>query len=271
MDLKVLEVNGALARRGIVPAASGSGEVRFADVFSAALSKGETGYDGYFDAAAARYQVPVELLKAVGKVESAFTADAVSPCGAQGIMQLMPGTARALGVEDPFDPGQNIMGGAKFIRQMLDRFDGDVSLALAAYNAGPGAVERNNGAPSYTRGYIAKVLDNVGNFSGASGNGAVVNLAGRTDIGYGQRLGESVTQFDLSSAQGFYLSPERERPALDFDFSADMDAQELEKLTDVIEKAFASGGTLSQEAVRILIGQRLFQSLEEDDEEEKFL
>jgi hypothetical protein len=110
--------------------------------------------------AARKYNLPGKLIESVIQAESGFRVDAVSPAGAQGLMQLMPGTAKELGVDDPFDARQNIDGGAAYLRQMLDRFDGDVKLALAAYNAGPGTVEKYNGNVPYreTQNYIERVL-----------------------------------------------------------------------------------------------------------------
>ena len=113
--------------------------------------------------AAKKYDLPAKLIHSMIQAESGFQPDAVSPAGAQGLMQLMPATARDLGVNDPFDVEQNIDGGAKYIRQMLDRFDGDIKLALAAYNAGPGTVARYNGDVPYreTRQYIQRVLSGM--------------------------------------------------------------------------------------------------------------
>lgn len=115
--------------------------------------------------AASRYNLSPDLLRSVIRAESAFQTDAVSSAGAQGLMQLMPGTAKELGVSDPFDVRQNIDGGARYLRRMLDRFDGDIKLALSAYNAGPGAVEKYEGEVPYaeTRAYVKRVLRFVGN------------------------------------------------------------------------------------------------------------
>ena len=122
-----------------------------------------TPYAGLIDAAAARTGVPADLIAAVARQESGFDPRAVSPAGAQGLMQLMPGTARGLGVADPFDPAQAIDGGARLLRSLLDRF-GRTDLALAAYNAGPGAVTRYGGIPPYpeTQRYVRSVLAMVG-------------------------------------------------------------------------------------------------------------
>jgi soluble lytic murein transglycosylase-like protein len=110
--------------------------------------------------AAAKYSLPIGLITAVVRAESNFQANAVSRAGAKGLMQLMPATAKDLGVTDIFDIEQNIDGGSKYLRWMLDRFGGNVRKALAAYNAGPGAVIKYNGQVPYpeTRQYVNRVL-----------------------------------------------------------------------------------------------------------------
>ncbi len=125
----------------------------------AAAAGGPTAYDGLIADAAARHGVDPALLKGLIKQESGFDPNAGSRAGARGLCQLMPGTAAGLGVSDPTDPAQAIEGGAKYLRQQLDAFGGDVSLALAAYNAGPGAVRRHGGVPPYaeTQAYVRQV------------------------------------------------------------------------------------------------------------------
>ena len=128
----------------------------------------------FFEEASALYQIPSKLLRAVAKAESGFNPKAVSKAGAMGVMQLMPGTARSLGVSDPYNARQNILGGAKYLKQNLDRFGGDVSLALAAYNAGPNSVTKYGGIPPYkeTQNYVKKIMADY------TGNNTI--LAGRT-------------------------------------------------------------------------------------------
>jgi soluble lytic murein transglycosylase-like protein len=116
-------------------------------------------YDHIIQEAAATYHVDPDLIRAVIRAESGFDPAARSAAGAEGLMQLMPFLSRELGVKDPFDPRDNIFGGTKYLGLMLQRCAGDVSLALASYNAGPRAVRRHKGIPPYkeTRGYVRKI------------------------------------------------------------------------------------------------------------------
>lgn len=121
-------------------------------------------YDPLLRAAAERYSLPFALVKAVALVESHLNPLAVSHKGAQGIMQLMPQTAQSLQVNDPFDPIQNIDGGARLLRRLLDQYDGELTLALAAYNAGEGAVTKyGNVIPPYreTQDYVRRVQGHI--------------------------------------------------------------------------------------------------------------
>jgi soluble lytic murein transglycosylase len=117
-------------------------------------------WDGVIRRAADEHGVDPGLVKAVIHAESAFDSDAVSGAGARGLMQLMPRTARALGVDDPFDAWQNIDGGTRHLGYLIERYNGDLQLALAAYNAGGRAVSRFGGIPPYeeTRKYVKRVL-----------------------------------------------------------------------------------------------------------------
>lgn len=121
--------------------------------------KGDEAYDLYILSAAKRYDMDPAVIKAVIMAESGFNPQAVSRVGARGLMQLMPLTASSLGVEDPLDPRANIMGGTKYLKNLLRRFNNDLELALAAYNAGSRSVRKHKGIPPFkaTRRYIAKI------------------------------------------------------------------------------------------------------------------
>jgi len=134
----------------------------FLDRVSKRISK----YQSDIENASIKYNIPQELIKAVITTESAGKFDARSSVGAKGLMQLMDGTAKDLGVNNSFDPSQNIMGGSSYLRQMLDKYDGNVKFALAAYNAGPGNVDKYNGIPPFrqTQNYVNKVLNYMNKF-----------------------------------------------------------------------------------------------------------
>jgi soluble lytic murein transglycosylase-like protein len=121
-------------------------------------------YDAFIEVVARENGLAPELVKAVAHAESGFDPDAVSPKGALGIMQLMPATARRYGVRNAFDPLENLRAGAMHLRDLLDEFDGNVKLALAAYNAGSGAVRRHGGVPAYreTQEYVRKIESTLG-------------------------------------------------------------------------------------------------------------
>jgi len=137
---------------------------------SGTTSGGTTDFESEIDAAATSNGIDPALLKGLVQQESGFDPNARSGAGAVGLTQLMPGTAASLGVTDPTNPAQSLQAGARYLREQLDRFGGDERLALAAYNAGPGAVAKYGGVPPYaeTQGYVNKVLANAASYRGAT-------------------------------------------------------------------------------------------------------
>ena len=143
-----------------------------ADAGATAAPQGK--FDRLITEAATTYGVDVDLIRAVIKAESNFNPRARSPVGAEGLMQLMPALQKDFGITDPFDPRQNVMGGVRYLRRLLDMHGGNVALALASYNAGPGNVARYGGIPPFreTRNYVKKIQ---GFWASMSGDGTATN------------------------------------------------------------------------------------------------
>lgn len=144
--------------------------------------------ESIFAGAAKEFGINENFLKAVAKAESGFDPDAISGCGAQGIMQLMPFTSESYGVTDPFDAKQNIYAGAQLLSELLDNYNGNATLALAAYNAGSGSVQKYGGVPPYdeTVNYINKINDILG--GSLAGDSKTIDGASTTDFSVAQNV-----------------------------------------------------------------------------------
>ena len=200
------------------------------------ISSGSESLDDIFNEVSNEYGVNVNLLKAVAKAESDFDTEAVSYCGAQGIMQP---TAESLGVEDPFDARQNITGGAKMLAYLLDDYNGNVTLALAAYNAGSGSVSKYGGVPPYkeTLGYIDRINDILG--GALSSDSTTIDGAGATDLSQSICVGDTGIMVDSqnNSQQG---ENNQELSALRNQITANK-----YNISDAVLKSRASSGTSS--------------------------
>jgi soluble lytic murein transglycosylase-like protein len=181
---RIEQITGSPVSLPGMPQSGGDGSSSFASVLQAQMNAGEQDQtqgvaaangpamvppaqiDALVNDNAQSQSVDPALVKAIIANESGFNANATSNVGAQGLMQLMPGTAAGLGVANAYDPAQNVAGGTKYIKQLLDRFGGDVKLAVAAYNAGPGAVEKYGGVPPYaeTQNYVQNVLSSYAKY-----------------------------------------------------------------------------------------------------------
>jgi len=157
---KSLAANNTTSSSATTNSTAASSSSASSSALQSSTVSSSTSFADLINEASQKYGVKAELIEAVIKAESNFNADAVSSAGAEGLMQLMPSTAAGLGVTDPMDPEQNINGGAELLSSLLNRYDGNIQLALAAYNAGPGAVDSYGGIPPYTetQTYVQRVM-----------------------------------------------------------------------------------------------------------------
>lgn len=170
---------------------------------STTAATGSTDLSSIFEEASNTFGVSVNLLESIAKAESNFDANAVSSAGAIGVMQLMPATAAAMGVTDAYDAYQNIMGGAKYISQLLQQYSGNISLALAAYNAGSSNVDQYGGIPPFTetQNYVKKVLYYLENgvSSAYTGNSASTDTSSSNINSLGQTITNLLSGNTLSN------------------------------------------------------------------------
>jgi len=158
----VTQKNSTTNNNSAAQSSTQTGQSNFAGILQAKMNKKDM--NQIFAEASAKYGIPENLLKAVAKAESNFDPNAVSSCGAMGVMQLMPETAKSLHVNNPYDAEENIYGGARYLSYLYNKYDGNISLTLAAYNAGPGNVAKYDGVPPFeeTQNYIKRISDYLG-------------------------------------------------------------------------------------------------------------
>lgn len=190
--------------------------------------------DSIFEEAAEAYNVPLALLKAVGKAESNFNANAVSPAGAQGVMQLMPATAQSLGVNDPFDARSNIMGGAKYIAEKLNQYNGDIELALAAYNAGSGNVSKYGGVPPFeeTINYIQRIKEYMGTdlTTGQTVEGAAAEAIDASDSADALLSNKELTELTTQYIMGaMHLKLQNKMDSIGLSIASEQEEEEEER------------------------------------------
>lgn len=217
-------------------AKTGTAKSQTTTSFAQALNKATSSVkslDDIFEQASDKYGVDAKLLKAVAKAESGFQTDAVSSCGAQGVMQLMPSTAASLGVHDSFDAQQNIDGGAKYLSGLINKY-GDAKLALAAYNAGSGNVDKYGGVPPFkeTQNYVRKVMSYAGEDLTA-GSTQISASAGNSYVGTDSNsVGDTGGSLNLSAIQ--FTSD-------DYKQFLQIFAQQIEQ--SAVDKAYAASGS----------------------------
>lgn len=187
-------------------------------------STGNAALDTIFEKAASTYGVSADILRAVAQEESGLNAGALNRSGAMGLMQLMPGTAKAMGATDPMDPEQNVMAGAKLLGTLLRKYDGNLELALAAYSAGEGAVDKYGGVPPYTetRNAIAKVMNILNNsswsLSTSQTNGILADATLKNN--YGTSAAEALTAASVVDGTDYLNDLTQDLPGSTYDTSA---------------------------------------------------